>query len=570
MRDEAPPLLIEVKPSRRPVASGGPLVVLLFPAIVLGIGVTFVAAAVGLAGTHRDLMLLIAAGAGALTLVPGLVLLYKLRIERGAAQRGLMGAQARVGGLVDSAMDAIITIDIEQRIHAFNRAAEGIFLWSRESVVGQPLEVLIPERFRAAHLGHVSNFGKTEKTARGMGAQTVLYGLRADGTEFPLEASISQHEEDGRRFLTVILRDITRRVESAELLERSESRLRGILDSAMDAIITVDEAQNIVIFNSAAETVFDCPRDQALGAPLDLFIPERFRHGHRDLVRHFGEHGEAARRMGRARVVTGLRRNGEEFPIEASISYVRERGQLFHTVILRDVTERVRAEEALSKSREEIQGLALAASTAREQEKSRIARELHDELGQALTALKIDANWLRDHAGGSAQVQAKLAAMQAVLDSTVAATRRISANLRPLMLDDLGLVAAAEWLVQNFTQRTAIPCELVMGDGDFDLPDPHATTVFRALQESLTNAAKHAQATQVEVTLERAEGEVVLTVLDNGIGFVPGGKAKPGSFGHLGLRERTYHLGGSLVIDSTPGSGTRVEMKIPEPKKDAA
>jgi PAS domain S-box-containing protein len=571
MRDEPPPLLTEVKTSpSAPAVRFDPAAVLLFPAIVVGLAVTFVAALAALMGLERDLMLQITAGAGALTLVPGLVLLSRLRFERGAAERELVGALARVGGLVDSAMDAIITIDTQQRIVAFNRAAEAIFLWPRHSVIGQPLELLIPERFRSAHLGHVERFGETAATARGMGAQTVLYGLRADGSEFPIEASISQHEESGTRFLTVILRDITRRVESAELLERSEARLRGILDSAMDAIITVDADQNIVIFNSAAETVFDCSRADALGAPLDMFIPQRYRGGHRELVRHFGEQGEAARRMGRARVVTGLRRSGEEFPIEASISHVREQGQLFHTVILRDVTERVRAQEALDKSRVEIQSLAVAASTAREQEKSRIARELHDELGQALTALKIDVNWLREHAAGSPEVQAKLATMQGVLDSTVAATRRISSNLRPLMLDDLGLMAAAEWLVQNFTDRTGIPCELVMGDGDFNLPDPHATTLFRTLQESLTNAAKHAEATQVEVTFERADGHVLLTVIDNGRGFAAGENVKPGSFGHLGLRERAYHLGGSIAIESVPGEGVRVELRIPEPSKEPA
>ena len=343
------------------------------------------------------------------------------------------------------------------------------------------------------------------------------------------------------------------------------TEINSILESAMDAIITVDERQRIVLFNAAAEAVFACSRDQAMGAPLDDFIPERFRVGHRELVRRFGEGEETSRRMGRARVVTGLRRTGEEFPIEASISHTSEGGQRYFTVILRDVTERVRSEEALRRSQAEVQSLALAANTAREQEKSRIARELHDELGQSLTALKIDVAWLRQNAGADPATAEKLAGMQRLIDSTVAAARRISADLRPLMLDDLGLVAASEWLVENFTQRTGIPCELVMGAGDLDMPDPHATTVFRTLQECLTNAAKHSRATQVEVALEREGGEVVLTVTDNGSGFSPGEARKPGSFGQMGLRERAYHLGGTVSFDSAPGRGTRVELRIPEP-----
>ena len=160
-------------------------------------------------------------------------------------------------------------------------------------------------------------------------------------------------------------------------------------------------------------------------------------------------------------------------------------------------------------------------------------------------------------------MQRKLAAMQMMIDGTVSASRRISADLRPLMLDDLGLTAAADWLAHNFTNRTGIPCELVIGSGDLDLPDPYATAVFRVLQESLTNIAKHAQATQVEATLEREADDVVLTVHDNGKGFETGGARKPGSFGLVGLRERAYLLGGEVAVRSSPGQGTTVELRIP-------
>jgi signal transduction histidine kinase len=224
----------------------------------------------------------------------------------------------------------------------------------------------------------------------------------------------------------------------------------------------------------------------------------------------------------------------------------------------------VRAERALRESREEIRQLALTASTVREQEKSRIARELHDELGQALTALKIDVGWLRGNLADAGEtVPRKLTSMQLLLDGTVAAARRISADLRPLMLDDLGLVAACEWLVHNFTQRTGTPCELVLSGGNLDLPDPGATAVFRVLQETLTNIAKHAEATQVEVALERSADAVVLTVRDNGKGFESGAPRKPGSYGLLGLKERAYLLGGKVHVETAPGQGTYVEMSLP-------
>ena len=224
-----------------------------------------------------------------------------------------------LAGIVESAMDAIITVDEDQRVVLFNASAERVFRWPRAAVVGQPLEMLLPERFRGVHRQHIQHFSQTAGTSRDMGSQRVLYGLRANGEEFPIEASISQHAEGGRKFLTVILRDVSERLRSEELLARSESRLRGILDSAMDAIITVDERQRIVIFNAAAEKVFGCPREEALGSSLSWFIPQRFRDTHGDHIQRFPETGASSRRMGGQRIVTGLRRNGEEFPIEASI-----------------------------------------------------------------------------------------------------------------------------------------------------------------------------------------------------------------------------------------------------------
>jgi len=190
-----------------------------------------------------------------------------------------------------------------------------------------------------------------------------------------------------------LTREMAERMLAQELLQRSESRLRGIIESAMDAIITVDETERIVLFNSAAEAIFGCTRDEALGGPLAQFIPERFHAEHPAHIRRFGEGDGTSRRMGGQRIVTGLRRNGEEFPIDASISQAATAVGKFFTVILRDVTERVRAEEALRRSKEELRELAAIASSAREQERARIARELHDDLAQMLTALNMDLIW---------------------------------------------------------------------------------------------------------------------------------------------------------------------------------
>ncbi|MGE5740004.1 MAG: PAS domain-containing protein, partial [Betaproteobacteria bacterium] len=291
----------------------------------------------GVLASSRTALLLAASGSA---IVGGAVALRRLHEEtrqRRTADRDRRIAEARFGNIVEAAMDPIITVDDSQRIVVFNGAAEKVFRHARTDVIGQPLHVLIPERFRDAHHAHIERFGATGTTSRRMGA-AVLHALRSDGEEFPIEASISQHVDRGRKFYTAIVRDVTERTQAETLIARSEARFRGILDSAMDAIITTDDQQRVILFNDAAEAMFGWPRAEAVGAPLSRFIPERYRRTHAEHVARFGVAATPSRRMGGSlRVVTGLRRNGEEFPIDASISQLRESGRHFYTVILRDV-----------------------------------------------------------------------------------------------------------------------------------------------------------------------------------------------------------------------------------------
>jgi PAS domain S-box-containing protein len=465
------------------------------------------------------------------------------------------GVAALLAGLMESAMDAIITVDQHQKIVLFNRAAESIFGWPRKEMLGQPLERLIPQRFREEHARHLERFGNTGATARRMGAVTVLYGVRADGEEFPIDASISHLDTAHGKLFTVILRDITVRMQSEERHLRLAARLSGLLDSAMDGIITVDESQRIVLYNRAAEKIFGWASDEAIGQPLTKLLPMRYREGHGAFIKRFGTTGVTSRRMGDNTVIHGRRANGEEFPMDASISQLETAEGKLYTVILRDVTERVRAQEERS-------AFAAAAHAIREEEKTRVARELHDELAQALTALKMDTIWVRDNGGLADEAKAKMAGMLAMLDRAVASTRRIAADLRPLLLDDLGLAPAIEWLASTFTQRWGVACKLNV-DEELELPEPYATAVFRIVQESLVNVAKHAQATEAVVTVERTGDSVTLSVQDNGRGFATSAPRKPQSLGLMGLRERAQLLKGTFSLHSEPGQGTRVEVRIP-------
>lgn len=342
------------------------------------------------------------------------------------------------------------------------------------------------------------------------------------------------------------------------------ARLAGLLESAMDAIITVDEDQLIVLFNRAAEKIFGWPVADMLGQPLTRLMPPRFHDSHAGHMKRFGENGVTSRRMGGLNVVYGRHADGHDFPMDASISQLdTPDGKLF-TVILRDVTERIQAQDELA-------AYAAQASAIREQEKTRVARELHDELAQSLTALKMDTIWLRDNMVAQPDAaRARLVAMLAMLDVSVAATRRIAADLRPLVLDDLGLLAAIEWLAQSFTQRWGVPCTLDL-DEDLELREPYATAVFRMVQESLNNVAKHAGARNVEVQVRCDETGVTLRVADDGAGFNVAAPRKSGSLGLAGLRERAQLLKGTVRIDSAAGRGTVVEAHIPVARlEDAA
>jgi signal transduction histidine kinase len=301
-----------------------------------------------------------------------------------------------------------------------------------------------------------------------------------------------------------------------------------------------------------------------LGAPLERLLPARFRGAHRSHIEGFGRTGVTSRRMGDITTLWALRPDtGEEFPIEASISQAAEDGRRFYTVILRDITLRKQAEDAIKESQRELRELSARVLEAREEEKAHIARELHDELGQLLTALKMDLGWVRERPQADAETVARLNEMSGLLDRTVGATRRISADLRPLMLDDLGLADAAAWLVDDFAKRSGIACRIELPEEIPAVSKAIGTAVYRAIQESLTNIARHAGAKSAWVVLAVEDGAIHVEVEDDGRGIAPEDLAKARSLGLKGMRERIAFLGGSLDIARAPRGGTRLRLRVP-------
>lgn len=282
----------------------------------------------------------------------------------------------------------------------------------------------------------------------------------------------------------------------------------------------------------------------------------------------------------RQRVQSGLAkslRSGEEFSTEHRI--VRQDGTTRWVqticrpsnnngvIVLRgtimDITERKQTVEALKRSRELLRELTAYQDRVKEDERRRIAREIHDELGQTLLALRIDVSMLEARTGKShPRLNEKVRSALQYIDATVRTIRTIINNLRPAVLD-LGLTAAIEWQVNEFRRRSGISCDLVLGEEEFAVDDARATTLFRILQESLTNVIRHAKATRVRIELTKEEEHLVMRIADDGIGIYPDARKNGNSFGLVGVEERVHGLNGKFVITSTPGKGTTLTIHIP-------
>lgn len=259
------------------------------------------------------------------------------------------------------------------------------------------------------------------------------------------------------------------------------------------------------------------------------------------------------------------RLDGTPMRIEGDYMVIRdERGRIAgHFGIQRDVTDRHRATAEMEASRQQLRALASRLQKAREEERTRIAREIHDEFGQALTGLKLDIAWMSHRLPRDHEMLAQCVSVIQRIDQTLTAVRRIATELRPSILDQLGLAAALEWQAQEFSTRTGIAVSMELSCDGSPIPDHLGSPAFRILQESLTNVARHARATHVVVRLAHSASLLALEVCDDGVGFPPGLLEGTASLGVIGMRERALACGGEFSITHQRGGGTSVQLRVP-------
>jgi len=370
-------------------------------------------------------------------------------------------------------------------------------------------------------------------------------------------------EIDALKIGGAILGALIERKQAEEALRESETQKKAILDASIDRIRLTDIDGRIIWANQTHTRDLNVAPEELVGKVCyEVFIgrdsPCSECPAQKALTTGKIEHSVLVRPQADIE-------GGKKYLDSYAVPIKNKSGEIVNIMrITRDISERKQAEEELKRSQKELRNLADHLQSVREQERTTIAREIHDELAQALTALKMDIAWLDKKLPKDQEtLREKTRAMTELTDITIKTVKKISTELRPGLLDDLGLVAAIEWQAEEFQNRTGITCRLDVDPEDIMVEEKRSTTLFRIFQETLTNIARHAHATAVTVSLKEKDSSFELRVRDNGKGITKEQISDPKSFGLIGMRERVHPWKGEVKISGRSGKGTTVVVRIP-------
>ena len=354
--------------------------------------------------------------------------------------------------------------------------------------------------------------------------------------------------------------DITIRRHAEEVLRKSERDFRTLAENSPDEVIRYDMNCNRIYVNPAFVRFRGIGAEQVLNRPLDA-------HWGADIpVDQFKETLRQVLQTGTPRQLVGIWTTRPGTPIYFALHIVAERnsnGEIISALAIgRNITSLKVAQQRLEESRLLLRQLAGRSESVREEERKHLARELHDELGQYLLALRMQISVLNiEYGAGNRALETKAQSMIGLVDSTIKTVRNVVTTLRPVELD-MGMLAALEWLVGEFVEQTGVPCELHSDVTEILLCERSTTAIFRIAQEALRNVVRHANATKAEVCFKQQDGNYILEVQDDGTGFDPSVK-KSGSFGLVGIRERVLMLDGEVSVTTTLGEGSTIRVHVP-------
>jgi len=486
-----------------------------------------------------------------------LTLFTRYHIERLGTR--LLQSEERWTATLGSIGDAVIATDSEARITFLNSVAAALTGWQAEEALNQPLQDVFRIVNEQSGEDADDEVRRVLEERQSLSVTNHVALIARDGREIPVEHSAAPILAGEGKVIGVVLvfRDVAERRREQE----ATAEQAALLELTQDSVFVIDIDGTIRFWSRGAEAMLGYSKSQAAGKmshdllrtdfpqPLEQIMSELMRVGHWE-----GDLTKTA--QDGTRIVVASR-----WALQWG-----KRDQLPRVLVINsDITERKRGEESLVLQKEQLRALAERLQWVREEDRKRVARDLHDQIGQILTAIKMDMTWMIRHLPESeGPVLARLTESIQLINDGVTSVRAICSGLRPGVLDDLGLAAAIEWQASEFAARNGVRCQVSVPPVDLHMDGDRATAAFRIFQECLTNVIRHAQAKSVSISLCEEDENILLVVEDDGIGFCESDLSNSlGSLGLLGMKERAQFCGGNVQISSSPGNGTTVTIRVP-------